>query len=190
MKQLTKPFLIFVLLSLTAGSCKKDVEDNPSNDSANFSEYFYCKINGEEFSTLGTPYCNDKAFHFYSAGTGGLEDSYMLIRGKDCITDKSVLLRFFGAEIFTGNMDMTDPLFADSCSPLVAQQESPDSYYYYFDKLQSGSIHISSFSPREPNGGSFGKIEGTFAFVLKDESIDSTITVTEGEFRFQVPNKW
>jgi hypothetical protein len=85
-------------------------------------------------------------------------------------------------------MDMKDPLFADSCRPLVAQQETPESYYYFFDKLQSGSIEVSSFSPR--NGDSFGKIEGTFAFVLKDEIIDSTITVTEGAFRFRIQQTW
>ncbi len=188
MKPFTKLFLMLFILCLSIGSCKKDDDDNPSNNSDNFSEYFNCKINGEDFQIRGTTYCNSKAFHFYAEGTGGLEESYMLIRGKDCLTDKSVLMRFFGAEVFTGYMDMTEPLFADSCRPLVAQQETPDSYYYFFDKLQSGSIEVSSFSPR--NGDSFGKIEGTFAFVLKDEIIDSTITVTEGEFRFQVPNSW
>lgn len=190
MNYLTKTFLIFFALGFLASACKKDDVSNPSNESQNFSEYFYCKINGEEFTPQGNPYCNSKAFHFYTKGSGGLDDSYMLIRGQNCNTDKSVLLRFFGAEVFTGNMDMLNPAYADSCSPLVAQQETPDSYYYRFEKLQSGFIDISSFSPRETNGGAFGKVEGTFAFVLTDETIDSTVHITDGAFRFKVPNMW
>ena len=82
MKRIRYLILTTVLLA-TSFSCCKDDDDNPPGENENFSEYFTCKINGVEFKTASTFYCNGRSFYYYEAGMGGLEDSYMLLKGKN-----------------------------------------------------------------------------------------------------------
>jgi hypothetical protein len=188
MKHPTKILLLFILIFLTANSCKKDDDDNPSNDSDNFSEYFKCKINGVEFTTRSDFNCNGKTFYYYPAGAGGLDDGYMLISGRDCSTSLGVMLRIFNPEIPTiGEVDLTQPSFADSISPLVLHI---DDDVLNFENEPSGILKISTFTPRDSTTMEFGKIEGTFQFTVSNEQLDSSIHVTEGSFRFKVPNFW
>ncbi len=190
MKHPTKIFLFFLLICLSVNSCKKDDDDNPSNDSDNFSEYFTCKINGEEFTTRSDFNCNGKSFYYYPAGAGGLDQGYMLISGRDCSTNSAVALRIFNPSIpITGLINLTEPHSADSISPI---------YYYYnligdgvaFDQTLSGHTNITEITPRDSTTMEFGKIEGTFEFIVSNEELDSTIHVTDGAFRFKVANFW
>lgn len=185
MKKLTKPFLIFILLSLTAGSCKKDDDD----DSDNFSEYFYCKINGEEFQTRSTFICNSRTFYYYPAGTAGLPDDYILISGKHCPSNKSVTIRLYNPVPTTGYLHFLEPAFADSCSPFY-RHTSEEGLYIMMENLISGSMNIETFTPRDSITLEEGRIEGTFEFSVTNENQDSIIHITEGVFRFKVPNMW
>ena len=189
MKHLTKPLLIFLLLSLSMGSCKKDDDDNPNNNSDNFSEYFYCKINGEEFRPRGTSNCNNRSFYYYTAGTGGLTENYILISGRDCPSDLGVALRIFNPTPVEGSFDMLSAEFADSISPSVLQIDSEEGILT-FQELIGGHLDLTTFTPRDSISLVEGRIEGTFEFSVTNENQDSTIHITEGAFRFKVPNMW
>ena len=61
-------------------------------------------------------------------------------------------------------------------------------YEIEMDSLISGSMNITTFSPRDSVSEHLGKIEGTFEFTIANQ--DSTIYITNGAFRFKVPNIW
>jgi len=187
MKHLTKTFLIFFILSLSAGSCKKDDDDNVSD---NFSEYFKCKINGVQFTPRSDFNCNGKTFYYYPAGAGGLDDGYMLILGRDCPTDRASALRIFNPVVpITGVIDFIAPQYADSISPIYFYYDS-NSEGIAFDNTITGHMNIVEFTPRDSITMEFGKLEGTFEFTVSNEAQDSTIHITDGAFRFKVPNFW
>ncbi len=189
MKHLTKTFLILLLLSLSAGSCKKDDDDNPNNNSDNFSEFFYCKINGEEFRPQGSFTCNNQVFYYYHEETAGISAGYLLIRGRDCPTGRNVRIRISGLSPETGFLDFSAPAFADSCFPgyvhFVNEQNE-----IHMEHLLAGSATITTFTPRDSVSLEYGRIEGTFEFSVTNENQDSIIHITEGAFRFKVPNMW
>lgn len=190
MKHPTKTLLFFLLIFLTANSCKKDDDDNPSNDSDNFSEYFTCKINGVEFTPRSDFNCNGKTFYYYPAGAGGLDEAYMIVSGRDCSSNLSVSLQIFNPEIPSiGTFTLSDPHFADSISPRIRHNISDDGVYVY-SQLSDGNLSINTFTPRDSITMEFGKLEGTFEFTVSNEELDSTIHVTDGSFRFKVANFW
>ncbi len=86
---------------------------------------------------------------------------------------------------------MSSGLFADSISPAYwsVPAETVNGIVLY-DSLIPGYFNVASFTPRQPNNGPFGKIEGTFEFTVTNENKDSTIYITDGAFRFKVPNTW
>jgi|SRR5690554_1292328 len=179
--------IILIALILITNSCCKD--DDLQGDSGSFSEYFTCKINGVEFDTQGTFYCLDKAFYFYNAGDGGLPDSYMLIYGRNCVESKSVAIRLSGMQYQTGYLNFLEPTFADSCRPFYKHNIQGQEGEMY-ENLISGSMNITTFTPRDSVTEILGKIEGTFEFSVANEENDSIIHVTDGAFRFKVPNIW
>ena len=181
--------LLLTVLLTTSFSCCKDDDDNPPGENENFSEYFTCKINGVEFNTASTFYCNGMSFYYYEAGMGGLEDSYMLLKGKNCPQSKSLVIRLFGIEHSDGYLNFVQPTFTDSCSPAFIHFVEPGNIIE-MDSLISGSMNITTFTPRDSLTNAFGKIEGTFEFTVTNEAQDSTIHVTDGVFRFKVPNFW
>jgi len=188
MKHPTKISLFFLLIFLTANSCKKDDDDSPSNDSDNFSEYFKCKINGVEFTTRSDFNCNGKTFYYYPAGAGGLDEAYMIVSGRDCSTNLSVSLQIFNPEVPSiGTFTLSNPQFADSISPRIRHHVIGDDVYVY-SHLSEGNISINTFIPRDSTTMEFGKLEGTFEFIVSSEELDSTVHVTDGAFRFKVAN--
>lgn len=189
MKKIRYLILTAILLA-TSFSCCKDDDDNPPGDNDSFSEYFTCKINGVEFNTYSTFYCNSKSFYYYETGMGGLEESYMIIRGENCPDHLSIGLRNFGIIPNTGYMDFHQPTFADSCSPYVRQSFGPGIDTPVFDSLIAGGMNITTFTPRDSITQELGKIEGNFEFSVANEKNDSIIHITEGAFRFKVPNIW
>jgi hypothetical protein len=188
----TKQFIFSLfILCLSFSYCKKGDNDQSSGGQGdNFSEYFTCKINGEEFDPRGDFICINETFYYYPAGTGGLEEAYMLISGTDCPTDLTISLRIFNPIVpSTGSFDFEEHQFADSVSPGILHFVSNGSINR-FEDLASGSITINTFTPRDSVTMEFGKIEGTFEFMVTNESQDSTVQVTDGAFRFRVPNFW
>jgi hypothetical protein len=189
----TKQFIFSLFIICLGFSCCKDDDDDnqPPGESAsgNFSEYFTCKINGVEFEPQGTFSCNHEVFYYYPAGTAGLEESYMLIKGDNCPENKSIVLRIFGIVPDDGLMNFLEPSYADSCSPFFKHNIQGEQSLI-FEDLLSGEMNLTSFTPRQPNNGPFGKIEGTFEFSVANENNDSIIHITDGAFRFKVPNTW
>ena len=113
----------------------------------------------------------------------------MLISGRDCPSDIGVALRIFNPTPVEGNFDMLSPEFADSISPGIRHFISGEGEYL-FTELISGYINIATFTPRDSISLAEGRIEGTFEFSVTNENQDSTIHITEGAFRFKVPNMW
>ncbi len=187
--RIRKHILLISMALVTFLSCCKDDDDDAPNGE-HFAELFTCKINGVEFRTIPTFYCNDEVFYFYEAGMGGLEDSYMLMSGVDCPNHLSVGLRNFGIIYGTGYLDFNQPTFADSCSPYIRHSPGPDIGILLFDSLISGGMNITTFTPRDSVTQRLGKIEGTFEFTVANEELDSVVHVTDGYFRFKVPNVW
>lgn len=186
--RIRKHILLISIALVTCLSCCKD--DDYAPDGEHFAELFTCKINGVEFRTRPTITCNDERFYYYEAGMGGLEDSYMLIAGKDCPNFLSVGLRNFGIIYGTGYLDFNQPAFADSCSPYIRHNLWPGNGILGFDSLISGGMNITTFTPRDSVTQRLGKIEGTFEFTVANEELDSVVHVTDGYFRFKVPNVW
>ncbi|NEN25604.1 hypothetical protein G3O08_19100 [Cryomorpha ignava] len=175
---------LFLFLSLTAifSSCKKDNNDWTPPRSG---DYFTCLINGERFETEGSFNCSGDQFSYYPAGTAGMEESYLLFKGRICNIGKSVAIRMSGVEPFTGTLNMVESTLVDSCFPYVWLRADQ-----FYEQLQSGTLIVEEFTPRQPNNGPFGNFEGTFEFVVSNDTLDSVIHITEGQFRFRVPNIW
>ncbi|NEN25173.1 hypothetical protein G3O08_16855 [Cryomorpha ignava] len=140
-----------------------------------------------EFNPTGTFNCNNLGFYYYGANTGGLDDKYMVIFGKDCPASQTMAIRLFGMEHQAGYLDFLQPSFADSCSPAFIHYIEPG-YEIEMDSLISGSMNITTFTPRDSISEKLGKLEGTFEFTIANQ--DSIIHVTDGAFRFKVPNIW
>ena len=179
--------ILTTILLATSMSCCKDDDDKLQGDDDSFSEYFTCKINGVEFNTNSTFSCNGKSFYYYEAGMGGLENSYMLIKGENCPDMKALAIRLFGMEHQMGYMNFLQPTYADSCSPAFIHYIEPG-YEILIDSLISGSMNITTFTPRDSVTQKLGKIEGTFEFTIANQ--DSVLNITDGAFRFKVPNIW
>ena len=82
-----------------------------------------------------------------------------------------------------GYFNLKDTLLADSIFPLYRI-----AFHTYYDNLESGFIQIDEFSLRESPNGDFGNFQGSFGFVLRNDSLQTSVNITEGQFRFEVPN--
>lgn len=181
-------FLISVILA-TSFSCCKDDDNKPSDQNENFSEYFTCKINGVEFDPKGTFNCNNLSFYYYQQETGGVPAGSMLLSGRDCVNLQTVALRLNGFIPNTGILEFGNPAFADSCFALYRHSIEGQGVFLFQNTI-SGNIHISVLTPRDTVTQKLGKIEGTFEFKVANENNDSIIYITDGAFRFKVPNVW
>ena len=180
--------LLFVLLA-TSFSCCKDDDDNPPGENESFSEYFTCKINGVEFDPQGSFTCNNLSFYYYQEEIGGVPSGSMLISGRDCPSHQTISLRFSGMTTNTGYLNFLEPTYADSCFPGYRHFISGTGEFL-FENLNSGYMDITTFTPRDSVTQKPGKIEGTFEFSVANENNDSIIHITDGAFRFKVPNIW
>jgi hypothetical protein len=184
MKQLTALLLTLYLIAF-ATSCKKD-GDNDWNPPRT-GDYFTCLVNGERLETSSSFNCSGETFYYYPAGIAGMDSSYLLLSGNNCNDNGPpvVSLRFIGIEPFTGYLDFLDPEKGDSCSPAVLGTQ-----LIAYEQLIEGWIDVEEFSPRQPNNGDFGTFKGTFAFTVGHDSLETIYEITEGQFRFAVPNIW
>lgn len=183
-----KIFLALCALLAMSSSCEKD---DDLHDDSSFAEYFTCKINGVEFNPRGTFTCNHLSFYYYENATAGVPAGSMVISGRDCPTGESVVLRFEGLNPNMGYLDFNIPTYADTCFPIYRSAYlDTDSPVVYYEHLLSGSMNITTFTPRDSITHRLGKIEGTFEFSVANEENDSVLHITDGAFRFKVPNIW
>ncbi|MCZ4409672.1 hypothetical protein O3Q51_12690 [Cryomorphaceae bacterium 1068] len=174
-----KYIVLFLIFQIILFSCKKDGWNPPKT-----GDYFTCLVNGERFETKYSFYCSGRSFYYYSAGTAGLDDSYLLAKGVNCDTGEGVTLRMKGLEPQAGYYNVLDTLLADSVFPAYNRGT------IFYDQLQSGYIQIDEFSPRDGGQGEFGNFAGSFEFAIMNDTLDTVIHITEGQFRFAVPNIW
>ena len=187
MKHPSKIFFIFLIICLSANSCKKDDDDKP--DEPNYGpEYFECKINGEPFQAVSIPFqCSGPRFDYYPEAFMSVPEGYMALGGVHCPTYNSVAIRVFGYEQDTGYIDFVDPIVVDSISPYYSFDADSLSPRILYENLVDGSIVLHEIIPRESGNSPLGTISGTFEFTVTDETGIDTIHVTEGRFRFDVP---
>lgn len=187
MKHPTKIFLFFLLICVGLISCKKDDDDKP--DEPNYGpEYFECKINGDPLEVSSNPFtCNGLYFNYYPEPYLNSPAGYTILRGRNCQTYTGVAVRMDGLIHQTGELDFLEPTFADSIYPYYRYNDLSLEEPILFEKLISGSMYIKEFIPRANGSSPFGTITGTFEFTVTNEFGTDTIHITEGRFRFDVP---
>lgn len=177
-------FLILLLFFLNA--CDED-DDQPEPPNYGI-EYFECKINGEPFQAVSIPFqCSGPRFDYYPESFMSVPEGYMALGGVHCPTYNSVAIRVFGYQQDTGYIDFVDPIVVDSLSPYYSFDADSLSPRILYENLVDGSIVINEIIPRASGNSPFGTISGTFEFTVTDEIGIDTIHVTEGRFRFDVP---
>ena len=180
------PYLLLFILVTTLSACKED-DDKPDKPD-NKLQYFECKINGEFFQAVSIPFqCTGPRFDYYPEAYLNVPEGYMLLAGKDCINSQTCGIRIFGFTGEEGSINFLNPTRADSILPYhrVYPGDSLESILY--DKMIEGSLNIEELKPRESGNTPLGTIKGTFEFTLTDDSGLDTIRVTNGRFRFDVP---
>jgi len=176
-------FLLFLLFSLH--SCNKDNEKPSTNNRG--IEFFECKINGEPFEATSNFGCTGPRFDYYPEAYMSVPEEYCLISGVNCQTFKAVSIRIDGLHPQTGNLSFVEPSFADSIYPIYRIPDALSEEILKYEYLIDGSMTIGQFIPREAGNKPLGTIEGTFEFSVTNESEIDTIHITEGRFRFNVP---
>lgn len=181
--------LIFsaVLLLASLSACKND-DDSPQTPNYG-AEYFECKVNGEDFVPQGIPFaCDPFLFNYYPEPYLGSNAGYTIIRGLNCFTDQSVGIRVYGLVPSEGILDFVNPIIADSVSPYQGFFNWSDSTLTTIECLVDGQMVIEHFIPREPGANTpSGSIKGTFNFSVTDSLNTDTFHITDGRFRFNVP---
>ena len=178
-------FFLFLSLSMLA-SCKED-DDRP--DKPNYGiQYFECKINGEPLEVSSNPFtCNGIYFNYYPEPYLNSPAGYAIFRGRSCQTYTGAAIRMYGLEHETGELNFMEPAFADSVFPYYRFNDPVNGESVIYEKLISGRMHIEEFIPRKSGSSPFGTIKGTFEFTVTDELGIDTIDITDGSFRFDVP---
>ena len=185
MIQLKTCFFLFLSLTILA-SCKED-DDKP--DKPNYGiQYFECKINGEFFQAISIPFqCSGPRFDYYPEPFMSVPEGYMLLAGKDCVNSSSCGIRIFGYDGKEGWLDFLEPMTADSIFPYHRSYPSDSLESVLYDQLVDGHVFIEQLLPRVSGSSPFGTIKGTFEYTVTDELGIDTICITEGSFRFDVP---
>ncbi|NEN25601.1 hypothetical protein G3O08_19085 [Cryomorpha ignava] len=183
MKNILKITLLTISI-LTLSQCKDD-DDKPEKPNYG-AEYFKCKVNGLEFQTPSDFSCDGKYFNYYPEAYGGNEAGYMVMSGTNCPTYTYVTIRIYGLLPTTGHLDFLTPAFADSISPFY-NYTAADSTSTIYEQLIDGEMNIEQFIPRADGSSPYGTIKGTFHFTVTDTNALDTFRITDGSFRFDVP---
>lgn len=184
MKSILKITLLTISI-LTLSQCKND-DDKPEKPNYG-AEYFKCKVNGVEFETPSDFSCEGKYFYYYPDAYLDTPAGYMVMRGRNCEEYEVLGIRIYGLEHITGTLDFFEPAFADSIMPYYDYEDLQDSTYVILQTLIDGEMNIEQFVPRANGSSPYGTIKGTFNFMLTDSMGVDTIRVTDGSFRFDVP---
>jgi len=185
MKLQQKYFILFVLFGLLSG-CNKDDEESESPNYG--AEFFECKINGEPFQAVSDFTCSGPRFDYYPESFMSVPKGYMLLAGKDCAESPLCAIRIYGYNNTLGDINFEKPgSAANSISPFYSYFDNSNPDVFLFEQLISGSVDIEQLIPRADGNSPLGTISGTFEFVVTDDMSKDTIRVTEGRFRFDVP---
>jgi len=183
MKHYSTLLLLFLLLFFL-NACDED-DDQP--DEPNYgAEYFECKINGEPFQAVSDFTCSGPQFDYYPESFMDIPEGYAFFSGRHCPSGEAAVIRINGLEHQTGLLLFNEPTFADSIFPLYRYIEA-DGSIIKFETLVNGQIYIEQFEPRVSGTAPLGTIKGTFEYTVTNELGMDTIRVTEGRFRFDVP---
>ena len=187
MKVLQKiPYLLLFILVTTLSACNED--DDKPKESDNKLQYFECKINGEFFQAVSIFFqCDGPQFDYYPEAYMGVPEGYMVLGGIHCPTYNAVAIRIYGYERDTGYFNFVNPIKVDSISPFYSFDPDSISPRILYEELINGNVNIEQLVPRASGNSPFGTIKGTFEFTVTDEQGIDTIHVTEGRFRFDVP---
>ena len=179
-------YLFLFLLLFFLNACDK--EDDKSDEPNYGPEYFECKINGKPFQAVSIPFqCSGQQFDYYPEPFMDVPEGYCLISGVNCQTFEALSIRINGLNPKTGNLSFTQPSFADSIYPLYSIPDTLSEEVVKYEDLIDGSMTIDQFIPRKNGSSPLGTISGVFEFTVTDEVGMDTIRVTEGRFRFDVP---
>ena len=184
MKSLIRITLLTISI-LTLSECKKK---NDKQDEPNYgAEYFKCKVNGVEFDAHSTFSCDGRKFDYYPESYLGTPAHYMVFGGRNCSEFSSVTIRINGMEHSTGILDFLEPTYADSIFPYYRYFDLQDSVFVIAETLVEGEMNIEQFIPRADGSSPYGTIRGTFHFTVTDTNAVDTFRITDGSFRFDVP---
>jgi len=185
MKHFSTLLLLFLLLFFLNACDEDDDQPEPPNYGI---EYFECKINGEPFQAVSIPFqCSGPRFDYYPEAFMSVPQGYMLLAGKDCINSPTCGIRIFGFTGENGAINFVNPTRADSILPYHRAYPGDSLESILYDEMIDGSLVIQELVPRESGTSPFGTIKGTFEFTVTAEIGIDTIHVTEGRFRFDVP---
>ncbi len=184
MKNILKITLLAISI-LTLTQCKDD-DDKP--DKPNYgAEYFKCKVNGVEFETPSDFSCDGKYFNYYPEAYGGNEAGYMVMSGRNCEEYEVVGLRINGIFKDDTNILFINPTNVDSAYPYYSIMDSVAGVNITYEKVLNGEMNIEQFIPRADGSSPYGTIKGTFHFTVTDDNAVDTFHITDGSFRFDVP---
>jgi len=184
MKQL-KNYTFFVFLLVLLAACKKDDEPDSPNYGA---EYFECKINGEPFQAVSIPFqCSGPRFDYYPEQYLSIPAKSMSLIGIHCPTYNAVGIGIFGYNEELGSINFDETTNVDSVSVYHRAYPGDSLESILYDQMIDGSLNIQELIPRESGTSPLGTIKGSFEFTVTDESEIDTIYITEGRFRFDVP---
>jgi|SRR5690554_4329682 len=175
-------FLIIGLLSLS--QCKDD-DDKPDEPDYG-AEYFKCKVNGEEFDAHSTFSCDGRKFDYYPEAYLGSPAGFMGLRGRNCSNYEVVGIRINGIFINDNYISFIQPSAVDSAYPYYSIENSLGQIVTY-ENVLDGEMNIEQFIPRVDGSSPYGTIKGTFNFTVTDENAVDTFHITDGSFRFDVP---
>ncbi|NEN24372.1 hypothetical protein G3O08_12735 [Cryomorpha ignava] len=184
MKNILKITFLFVCL-LSLSQCKED-DDKPEEPNYG-AEYFKCKVNGVEFDAHSTFSCDGRKFNYYPEAYLSTPAQYMVFGGRNCSEFSSVTIRINGMDHSTGLLNFLAPTHADSIFPYYSYFDLQDSVFVIAENLVEGEMNIEQFIPRVDGSSPYGTIKGTFNFTVTDENAVDTFRITNGQFRFDVP---
>ena|SRR5690554_6592574 len=179
-------FILLIFLGTTFSCCK---DDDDEKIEPNKYPYFSCIINGEEFfHARGNWQCYPWTIYYYPNGYLESPANFFTMGGTDCNTYNSVGIRIFGLDTSIAEINMINPIGADSCSPFYLYFDDANGDVIEFDELLSGFILFNNFSDK--NGDTNGIVSGTFEFTVHNSEIDSTVEITDGKFQYIIDYEW
>jgi len=111
----------------------------------------------------------------------------MSLVGIHCPTYNAVGIGVFGYNEEPGVINFTETTDVDSVSVYHRAYPGDSLESVLYEIMIDGFLNIEELKPRESGSSPFGTIKGTFEFTVTDEIGIDTIHVTEGRFRFDVP---
>ncbi len=177
MDQLKLLFCAFILLSLSTMSCNKDDGDSGDSGGSDRSNYFFCKIDGNDWeaaginqptiSVLGTGSSAAKRFDFFGSDPAGptisiIVQDYENAETGECLTENT----YYGEDHANAGDNFTATSGEMNFARLTITGAGNPS--------KDGFVRITNCAD--------GKISGDFEFVVTDLAGTVVHTVSEGRF--------